>query len=265
MRKQGLAVWFLSMISIALFAETPANFNKAKAIALSLFAKNPLTLYCGCRYSRDKAVDLENCQMHQAKPIERANRIEWEHMMPASQFGRHLQCWRENLCINQKTNKPFHGRKCCQKVSEEFRLTESELFNLWPAVGVINQARSNYNYAELVNKRGLYGCPFDIEQQNQLAEPPNVAKGVVARANLFMSWKYEVALSPEYKYLLLRWNKRYPPSKREIQWAEQVAQIEGYPNPYIFYYEDDVALERHISKSQNIKTNRISKATFAPG
>lgn len=202
-------------------------------MATELFSSHRVTLYCGCAYNQDNKVDLTSCNMHTAAPIERANRVEWEHMMPAENFGRTHQCWTEYLCVNAKTGKEYRGRKCCEKIDADFRRKEAELYNLWPAVGAVNQARSNYAFSEIPNKRGYYGCEFEVDKDSRLAEPPDRSKGVVARANLFMADRYNVEMSKEQRALLEKWNKKFPPGVWELKWAENVAAIVGYKNPYI--------------------------------
>lgn len=229
-----ISFWFifLTLPFTLNFAAVPQTFSSAKKIAFNLFEPHKMTLYCGCKYDSDKNVDLISCSMNAATSIARAHRIEWEHMMPAEHFGRSHSCWTEKICTNKKTGKAYKGRKCCEKSDPEFRLQEAELYNLWPAVGSVNQERSNYNFGLLVNKRGFYGCEFEADKERRIAEPPDRAKGIIARANLFMADKYKVELG-EQKELFLKWNKQFPPDFWELSWAAEVAAIVGYDNPYI--------------------------------
>ena len=93
----------------------------------------------------------------------------------------------------------YKGRKCCDKVSPEFRYMESELYNLWPSVGLVNGARSNYRYSEFsnttFNSASFYGCSILIDKSLRKIEPRKEAKGIVARASLLMSEKYEIRLA----------------------------------------------------------------------
>lgn len=104
---------------------------------------------------------------------------------------------------------------------------------MWPSVGLVNQVRSNYRYSVLPKKNSFYGCDFEVDVESRQAEPGDRAKGIVARANLFMSDKYHVQLSPSQRKLFEIWSKQYPPSVWEKEWALKVAQIEGYSNSYI--------------------------------
>lgn len=225
-----LSISFIS--SFLVYASPPNNYEAAKRVANGLFSSHKMTLYCGCDYGEDHKIDLASCNMQSAKPIKRARKLEWEHMMPAENFGRQLACWQEPICTD-KTGKPYRGRTCCQRVSSEFREMEAELYNLWPSVGLINQARSDYRYAVLPWQPTFYGCDFRVDKSSRKVEPSNHAKGIVARANLFMAKKYKIQLSDAQKKLFEAWNKQFPPTNWELTWAYRVEEVEGYRNTYI--------------------------------
>ena len=173
--------------------------------------------------------------MSSAKKIKRARRLEWEHMMPVSNYIKHFKCGREKICV-KKNGKRYGGRKCCEKIDKSFRRAEAELYNLWPAVGLVNGKRSNFQYAMLNNNQSFYGCSFKVDKKSRTVEPDSQAKGIVARASLFMSDKYHVKLSKRQRKMFEIWSKLNPPSKREISWAKKVYSIQGYNNPYITNY-----------------------------
>ena len=100
MKKITITILFILVASIN--AEPPSNFSKAKKIAGQIFKDNPKTLYCGCSYDNRKQIDLASCNMHQAINVKRAHQLEWEHMMPAENFGRQFKCWREKICKDKK-------------------------------------------------------------------------------------------------------------------------------------------------------------------
>ena len=151
-----IPILLLLCLSFFCNATPPNDFFNAKKVAYLLFKDHPETLYCGCKYDSKKKVNLDSCHMLAASHIKRAHQIEWEHMMPAENFGKHFTCWREKLCVNKK-GRAYRGRKCCKKINPEFRKAEGELYNLWPAVGLINQLRSNYRYAALNNRQLTFG------------------------------------------------------------------------------------------------------------
>ena len=104
-------------------------------------------------------------------------------------------------------------------------------------MGVINQARSNYRYGLIPDglkiKNSSYQCPVAINKGLRVIEPNDDAKGIVARASLFMAQHYNIHLSKAQRKLFENWNQGFLPSQWEINWARKVSEIEGYQNPYI--------------------------------
>ncbi|WP_317450668.1 endonuclease [Phytohalomonas tamaricis] len=98
-----------------------------KKIATQIYADHQNTFYCGCTYGPD----LADCDYQVRKQEARASRIEWEHIMPAYDFGRALQCWQDG------------GRSNCEATSPEFNRAEGDLVNLVPSIGEVNGDRSN--------------------------------------------------------------------------------------------------------------------------
>ena len=154
---------FLFLLSLPAVAKPPHDFQQAKRQATAIFDSHRETLYCGCAYNQQHQIDLASCHMKAAQTHKRAARVEWEHMMPAENFGKQFKCWREALC--SKDGKPYKGRRCCEKIDPDFKQAEAELYNLWPAEGVVNQARSNYRYAELAGNADFLGCSFKIDRK----------------------------------------------------------------------------------------------------
>jgi len=241
--KKTLSLIILLIISIQVYAAPPKNFSTAKKEARKVFSDNRETLYCGCKYDKYNRVDLKSCGMNSKKKSKRAHRVEWEHIVPASSFGQHHKCWRVKLCT-KNNGKKYKGRKCCEKIDKKFRRVEAELYNLWPSVGSVNQYRSNYRYTEFhpesISPKYFYqGCPIvkkKVINKTIRIEPRNEVKGIVARANLFMSHKYSIKLSKGQRRLFDSWSRRFPPTVREIKWSQKVSVIEGYSNPYISKY-----------------------------
>ena len=96
---RSLIVFFITFLVTSSFATSPNTFAQAKKIAGQVFTHHQQTLYCQCQYDK-KQIDLASCGMQAADTIKRAHRMEWEHMMPAQQFGQHLEC-----CINHNVNE----------------------------------------------------------------------------------------------------------------------------------------------------------------
>ena len=103
MRKLILLFIVVSLPNVvpAAFAESP-GWRRAKNTADDIiYAGKDRTLYCGCVYTSDGDNDGSGSVDHQAcgyvspqSHASRANRVEWEHIVPASLMpARQFDCW----------------------------------------------------------------------------------------------------------------------------------------------------------------------------
>ena len=186
-------------------------FSKAKRILLNdVYYDHKQTLYCNAKFNQKKQVipkDGFTTRIYK----KRAKRIEWEHVVPAENFGRAFSAWRKGdaRCI-KRNGKKYKGRKCGRKVSREFRLIEADMYNLFPAIGAINAARSNYNFTQFSNERSDFGT-CNVKIDNRLVEPPKEARGRIARTYLYMDAVYDgFNMSKQQRKLMEAWDKKYP-------------------------------------------------------
>ena len=213
-----------------LIQEKQRNFKTAKRDMHVIFThlKSPKTIYCGCDIKFTKHYyypDLESCGYHNRSPrnLNRAHRIEAEHIMPAWEFGKDQSCWTKH-----------HGRQNCENTSDRFNMMESDLHNLYPAVGEVNGDRSNYAFSDAVRNAPSYGlCDMKIDRKRQRVTPPERSRGLIARAYLYMSETYSVPLDEEHKNLFNRWNKMYNPDKNECLRNELIGKVQGNLNHFV--------------------------------
>ncbi|CAH0532604.1 Endonuclease-1 [Vibrio stylophorae] len=223
-----LIVALCGALPFASYAGHPQSFSKAKTILVKeIYAQqNTPTFYCGCAITwrgKKGTPDLDSCGYQVRKQKKRAARIEWEHIMPAWQFGHQRQCWKEG------------GRKKCGKIDPTFRLMESDLHNLVPSIGEVNGDRSNFRFSQWNSNLGaFYGqCEMKIDFKRKQAEPPARARGAIARTYLYMADRYNLALSSAQKKLMLVWNKKYPVSDWECRRDQRIAKVQGNHNPWV--------------------------------
>lgn len=208
------------------------SFSTAKRILMTqVYAGHNKTLYCNASYDSAKRVTLDP-GFTTTKHVARANRIEWEHVVPAENFGRTFAAWREGdpQCVNN-TGKPFKGRRCAEKAEREYRLMQADMYNLVPAIGAVNAMRSNYNFAMLPQANASFGsCAMKIE--NRKAEPPESARGPIARIYLYMEATYpRYSMSRQNRQLMQAWDKTYPVSQWECDRADRIKDVQGNENP----------------------------------
>ena len=151
----------LIMICFIPLSNLNANsFSKTKKILLKkVYFDNQYTFYCQNTYEikqidrKEKTVIIKDKRYFTSKNDSffsfwsnnpRAKVVEWEHVMPVEYFAKDLPCWKDG------------GRKACIK-DKTFKIMESDMMNLVPAIGEINNDRSNFRFGEKLPKKGQYG------------------------------------------------------------------------------------------------------------
>ncbi|MCC6526299.1 MAG: endonuclease [Polyangiaceae bacterium] len=161
--------------------------------------------------------------------------LSWEHAVPASAFGRSFSAWRDGdpACVDAR-GRHFKGRKCASKVSAEFRRLEGDLYNLYPAIRALNEARGDRPLGEVEGEERRFGA-CDFELGPDAAEPRPAARGELARAYLYMDAAYPGLglVGAELRPLLLRWDAEDPPDAWERERARRIAAIQGNENPFV--------------------------------
>ena len=156
--------------------------------------------------------------MHLEK-IRRASCIECEHVMPAENFGRHLQCWRNG------------GRKECKK-DVIFNTIKGDLHNLQPSIDEVSGDRSNYCYYQFTKTFNQYGqCQTAVDFKQRQFQPREEIRGVIARTYFYMQDKYNINLSDAQSKLMTAWDNAYLPN--ECERNKQIERIQSNDNRFI--------------------------------
>jgi deoxyribonuclease-1 len=221
----------ISAASLAGGNESITSFSKAKKLLeQKIYTNHRETIYCAAKFDVQKNV-IAPVGFTTNKHKKRAKRIEWEHIVPAENFGRTFSEWREGhpKCVSKK-GKGFKGRKCASKMNKEYRLMQADMYNLFPAIGAVNAMRSNYNFAAQVNVKSGFGrCDMKID--NRKAEPPIESRGRIARSYLYMNSAYtRYNMSKSQKQLMNAWDRMYPVSAWECERANLIESIQMSPN-----------------------------------
>jgi len=213
-------------ISLQSFSSAKKKLEKE----VYLFEKERLTLYCEAAFDNKKNI-IPLSGFESPKYKKRSKRVEWEHVVPAENFGRNFRAWRtgNELCVNSK-GKAYKGRRCAEKINSEYRYMQADMYNLYPAIGSVNASRSNYNFAMLGEMDNSFGsCEFKIA--NKKAQPPESSRGVIARAYLYMDNTYSnYNMSRQQRQLMNAWHSLYPVEKWECERTERIKVIQGNEN-----------------------------------
>ena len=201
------------------------SFRQAKQAAPAIYNDHPVTFYCGCpidAHGKKLVPNLERCGYQVRKQQTRASRIEWEHIVPAWEFGHQRQCWQQG------------GRKNCTRNDTVFKRMEGDLHNLVPAVGEVNGDRSNYRFSEWNGRPNQYGrCEMLVDFKGRKVQPPEGSRGAIARTYLYMQQQYRLKIASQQLKLFEAWNRQYPASRWECERDHRISAIQGNSNPFV--------------------------------
>jgi deoxyribonuclease-1 len=209
--------------SPAFKSHPPGNFLKSKWLLREKVFRTKqdrIDYYCGCRYRPNNTIIKNSCSFRAKHRTRRSDRIEWEHVVPAYMLGKDLPCWKRG------------GRKYCRRVSHKFRVMESDLHNLVPVIGTLNQYRSNYLYDNVRGeKRYFGGCDFEIF--NRRVEVPNRTRGDIARRFLYITKKYRIKAPSSVLSTMRAWHRRDPVTLHEKTLDKRIKMLQGDSNPLV--------------------------------
>lgn len=214
---------------------TYSEFNKVKKIMSKyVFPLHMETIYCRAPIKRNKEVEIPEgftSRAHQA----RNSRYEIEHVVPVEHFGRSFPEWRygDSRCVDKKGRR-FKGRNCAQKESLEFRYMQSDMYNLYPAIGSVNATRGHKDFDLLENEKSSFGtCEMKVGKDK--VEPPAYSRGVIARTYLYMQYAYSprFRMSKSQERLMNAWDNQHPVAKWECKRAKKIEELQGNENPFV--------------------------------
>jgi len=198
------------------------NFVNAKKVLPRVYVGLQQDIYCGCDYT-GKRMDLQSCGYSPRKNLKRAERLEWEHVVPANHLGGQRQCWQKG------------GRKACSGHDPVFDMMEGDLNNLTPSVGEVNGDRSNMSYGVWArNPRHVYGqCSSVPDFKTRIFQPREAVRGRLARISLYMYTRYKLRLSGQNRKLWCAWAKEHPVDAWERKRNTRIISIQGEGNPIV--------------------------------
>ncbi|NQY21235.1 MAG: endonuclease [Campylobacteraceae bacterium] len=223
-----------------------SSFSKSKKLLKKVYVSHQKTFYADCSYSyknKKNMIDKSSCGYSPRNSFtkkgnvnKRAKRIEWEHVIPAQNFAKSFMCWKEgdDKCV-KKNGKTYKGRRCCKKVSKDFKFMEADMHNLVPAIGELNADRSNFKFQLIKNEDRRYGknIDFEVDFKNRIVEPKKDIRGNIARTYFYFEQRYGMRISSSQKKLLNVWNKSDKVDSWEREKNILIGKIQGNINPFI--------------------------------
>lgn len=214
--------------------ETFESFAAAKRTARLYLKEFPKTFYCDCAVA-GRTIDIASCGYTPRHDNVRARRIEWEHIVPAENFGRSFEEWRKGHPECRRAGgRPFKGRACARKMNPLFNRIEADLYNLVPEIGELNADRRNYQFGLVEGEQREYGqCDFEIADRT--AEPRPAIRGDIARIYFYMDDAYpgRGILGNKRRRLFEAWDREDPVDQWECQRARWIERLQGNPNRFV--------------------------------
>lgn len=254
-------VFFLCSLGLAAAQNTTIDsFKSAKRQIAPVFADRRVTFYCGCTYE-GKRVALDSCGYEIISDEPRAQRLEWEHVVPASSFGQSFAAWRDGHpdCVDSR-GRPFKGRNCARKTAIEFRMMEGDLYNLQPAIGEVNGRRSNFSMGMIEDEPRKFGdCDVEIEDRN--IEPRPAIRGDIARTYFYMEQAYpgRGIISGRNRPLFEAWDRADPVDNAERELAQRIERIQGNRNTFVLGDAPPEPAPPQPAAAAAVRGNRRSK------
>lgn len=210
------------------------SFAAAKRmLARQVYHDRHVTLYCGATYdSQGRVVLPEGFSV--ATYAARAETMEWEHVLPAENMGRFFEEWKQGHPECVKDGKSYKGRRCAERVNSDYRRMQADMYNLYPSIGAVNALRSNFSYAMLPEAEPSFGrCAMKVAKNR--AEPPERARGQIARTYFYMADAYSssYSMSLRQRKLMRAWNSRYPVDSWECARAGRIEKLQGNENIFV--------------------------------
>lgn len=210
------------------------SFNKAKrTLEREVYQDHRVTLYCEAQFDAQKNVQHPDGFVT-TKHKKRSKKVEWEHVVPAQNFGQAFSEWRDGdeQCVNSK-GKSFKGRRCAEKVNKEYRYMQADMHNLFPAIGAVNALRSNYNFTMLPEEKSGFGS-CDMRINDRKAQPPVASRGRIARTYMYMESTYpKYQMSNQQRQLMNAWDKQDPVSQWECLRSKRIEKLQGNANAIV--------------------------------
>ncbi|MBL6990120.1 MAG: endonuclease [Bacteriovoracaceae bacterium] len=172
---------------------------------LPLYLKNHgATFYCSCKFNKHKDVDHKSCGFSYFKKDNGTKFIQWEHIVPQSVIKRYFE------------SRPPLG----------------DMHNIVPAVGKINNIRSNYPFRVIEGETRRFG-KCDFETKSGVAEAKESIRGNIARIYFYMESKYNIKIDDVSRKLFIKWDKLDPPDKWECDRNILIEKIQGNSNTFV--------------------------------
>lgn len=161
-----------------------------------------------------------------------AEKVEMEHIVPASRFGKAGLSLAESFA---KCRGVKDVRRCAERHYAKFKQMHSDPHNLVPVLGTLNRKRGNRRLSMVAGHKGFGECDFELHPNGKHFEPRPQVRGDVARVYFYMAKKYHMPSLIHWRehQLFESWTKEDPVSLEECARALEIERRTGVDHQYI--------------------------------
>lgn len=198
---------------------------------------NASTALCGCPFDGNQmsrtftGIDPRGCGYSPRKPSETMRRVIPARIVPDKEIARGRPCMTETASNGKPYDDPVAH---CVASDEYVKAARNDLFNAMVEVEEIAIDIKAKKANALRPMNPTYGsCPLRVDFQNGYYDPPDAAKGKIARAWLYMIDVWNVRPFQSDVETFRKWNASFPPTNAEIDLAILISEMQGWENDYI--------------------------------
>lgn len=215
------------------FADRSRHYDYAAAKRImedKVIHDHRVTIYCEAQFDKDKNAwpppDFEGRGVG-------TMRVNWEHAVPVATLGAGVEEWHTPPSDCRNSKRKLSRRECVEATNDQFRTMIGDMYNLFPALAPINSARRDREYADLPYAKNRFGS-CGVKWVRGKFEPPDRAKGQLARATLYMDKEYKAfVLTQHQRQLMMDWNLAFPVNKWECVRAKRIEKLQGNENHFV--------------------------------
>jgi len=119
-------------------------------------------------------------------------------------------------------------------VNKEYKRMQSDMYNIYPAIGEVNGRRSNYSMLIIEGeKRGFGKC--DVEIKSRKVEPREKIRGEIARTYMYMDSVYpdRGIISKKNRKFFESWGQSDPVDDWGCERSKRIDRIQGNRNKVV--------------------------------
>lgn len=174
---------------------------------------------------------------------------------------------------NTKLKKNVYSLEHIYPISHMTNDAKIDMHNLFKTTKYLNNARSNYKFSDyqeyviypnntwfiinndVKNNKNWISLENNnyVNHKQKLFIPSNESKGIIARAILYITFKYKFKLERVINLdTLISWYLKYPPTNKEKYHNNYVKKIQFTDNKFISSYKSNIKMLIKIKNNNNL-------------